>query len=135
MGQTSGKCSGVLDVGFVRVSATYSKEKGGPKAGAVELPQDIETFCSFVSRYYLIWGIIILPLFPKASAILVGTHLLTGLVEYFTKKPKLHPVWFLFYFSLEQLFYQLGVWWGCIKYASFRAVLPRIKINPFFQQI
>ena len=86
--------------------------------------------CSaFVSRYYLIWSIAIIPLFPFVSAILLGMHLLTGLVEYFTKKPRLNPASYFLYFSLEQLSYQLGVWWGCLKHLSFRAVNPRLALR------
>jgi hypothetical protein len=88
--------------------------------------------CAFVSRYYLFWAIAIIPLFPLVSVIMLGMHFLTGWVEYFIKKPHLNPVSFLLYFSLEQLSYQLGVWWGCLKNMSFSSVNPRVawKISP-----
>ncbi|MBW1780849.1 MAG: mycofactocin biosynthesis glycosyltransferase MftF [Deltaproteobacteria bacterium] len=88
--------------------------------------------CAFVSRYYLFWAIVIAPLFPYATIMMMGMHLLAGLVEYFLKEPRLDPVSFLFYFSLEQLSYQLGVWWGCVKHHSFRAVNPTVvwRISP-----
>jgi hypothetical protein len=88
--------------------------------------------CAFVSRYYLFWAIVVMPLFPLATIIITGMHLLAGLVEYFIKKPRLNPVFFLFYFSLEQLSYQLGVWWGCLKNLSFSSVNPRVawRISP-----
>lgn len=88
--------------------------------------------CAFVSRYYLFWAIVVMPLFPLAFIIIIGMHLLAGLVEYFIKKPHLNPVSFFFYFSLEQLSYQLGVWWGCLKNLSFSSVNPRVawKISP-----
>ncbi len=88
--------------------------------------------CAFVSRYYLFWAIVVVPLFPLAFIIIIGMHLLTGLVEYFIKKPRLNPVSFFFYFSLEQLSYQLGVWWGCLKNLSFSSVNPRVvwRISP-----
>jgi len=86
--------------------------------------------CAFVSRYYLIWSILIIPLFPLASMIIMGMHLLTAFMEYFIKKPRLNPLSFLFYFSLEQLTYQSGVWWGCLKNLSFSAVNPRITGSP-----
>lgn len=88
--------------------------------------------CAFVSRYYLFWGIVISPLFPNAIIMMMGMHLLAGLVEHFLKKPHLNPVLFFFYFSLEQLSYQLGVWWGCVKHHSFSSVNPRVawRISP-----
>ncbi|MDY7035636.1 MAG: mycofactocin biosynthesis glycosyltransferase MftF [Thermodesulfobacteriota bacterium] len=82
--------------------------------------------CAFVSRYYLFWSILILPILPTASTIILGMHLLKGIVEYFIKKPRLNLPLFLFYFSLDQLSYQLGVWWGCLKGLYFSPINPRI---------
>ena len=82
--------------------------------------------CAFVSRYYLFSFILILPLVPLASMIILGMHFLTGIVEYFIKKPSLNPLSFLFYFSFEQISYQLGVWWACLKEFIFSPVNPQI---------
>ena len=82
--------------------------------------------CAFVSRYYLIWSALTIPFVPWAATIILGSHLLTALVEYFVKKPPLNLFSFTFYFSLEQLSYQLGVWWGCLKGLSFRVLNPRV---------
>ena len=82
--------------------------------------------CAFVSRYYLIWSIFVIPLSPLAFTIIMGMHLFAGSMEYFIKKPRLNLFSFLFYFSLEQLSYQLGVWWRCLKNLSFNAVNPRV---------
>jgi len=91
--------------------------------------------CAFVSRYYLFWAVVIAPLFPYAMIVMIGMHLVAGFVEYFIRNPRLNSVSFLFYFSLEQLSYQLGVWWGCVKHHSFSAVNPRIiwRISPATQ--
>jgi len=56
-------------------------------------------------------------------------HFLTGLMEFFIKKPRLNIPLFLFYFSLEQLSYQLGVWWGCFKRNFFGPVNPQIVMK------
>jgi mycofactocin system glycosyltransferase len=82
--------------------------------------------CAFISRYYLICVAFFVPLFPWGSTIILLSHLLTGLVEYFVKKPALNLFSFIYYFSLEQLSYQLGVWWGCLKGVSFRVLNPRV---------
>ncbi|MEN8245295.1 MAG: mycofactocin biosynthesis glycosyltransferase MftF [Thermodesulfobacteriota bacterium] len=82
--------------------------------------------CAFFSRYYLIWSFIIFPILPVPAIILAGMHLLNGLVEYALKKPKLDMARFLAFFTMEQLSYQLGVWWQCLKLFSFNAVNPRI---------
>ena len=84
--------------------------------------------CAFFSRYYLIGCIIFIPLLPMAAAVIAGMHLLAGLVEYGLKKPHMNLILFLFFFTLEQLAYQLGVWWECLKTQSFKAVNPQITI-------
>jgi len=89
--------------------------------------------CAFCSRYYLIWSIVLLPILPLPATILAGMHLLTGMVEYDLKKPQLNPAQFLIYFTMEQLSYQLGVWWQCLKMLSFRTVNPRITRPPLRQ--
>ncbi|MFC1886685.1 mycofactocin biosynthesis glycosyltransferase MftF, partial [Thermodesulfobacteriota bacterium] len=66
---------------------------------------------AFVSRYHLIWGFFCIPLLPFVSQVILSLHLLTGSVNYFIKKPSLNPVLYFYYFSLEQLSYQSGVWW------------------------
>ena len=81
---------------------------------------------SFVSRYYLFPSLIILPIAPPVFTAIVMLHLLAGLVDYVIKKPQLNLVSFLYYFSLEQLAYQLGVWWGCFKHICFRPIVPKI---------
>jgi hypothetical protein len=81
---------------------------------------------SFVSRYYLFPFLIILPIVPLVSTIFLMLHLLAGTVDYVIKKPRLNMVSFLFYFSLDQLSYQLGVWWGCFKNICFRPINPTI---------
>jgi len=81
---------------------------------------------AFVSRYYLFPGLVILPIATLVSITIVILHLISGIVDYFIKKAHLNLVSFLFYFSLEQLSYQLGVWWGCVKNICFRPLNPKI---------
>lgn len=85
--------------------------------------------CAFFSRYYLIGALILFPFVPWVSALVMGMHFLTGVVEFFTKKPRLSIPLFLFYFSLEQLSYQLGVWWGCFKRNFFGPVNPQVVMK------
>ena len=82
--------------------------------------------CAFVSRYYLILSIFVIFLSPLAFTIILGIHFFVGIVEYFIKKPRLNLFYFLFYFSFEQLSYQAGVWYSCLKLSSFSAVNPKI---------
>jgi mycofactocin system glycosyltransferase len=82
--------------------------------------------CSFISRYYLIVVPLVMLLSPLSAAVMVGMHLAAGIVEYTVKKPRLNPLSFLVFFTLEQASYQSGVWWACIQQVNFNPVLPRI---------
>ena len=82
--------------------------------------------CAFASRYYLIWAMLFFPVFPTGSIIIFAMHLLVGMVDYIIKKPRLNPFSFLFYFTLDQVSYQSGVWWGCIKQRAFGSVNPKV---------
>jgi mycofactocin system glycosyltransferase len=82
-------------------------------------------FASFhLVRYYLIlvFGLGFLLHFLW---ILGGVALLlTSIVDYRIKKPDLpYPV-FLYFYTLEHLAYQAGVFWGCLKLKHFRAYMP-----------
>ena len=88
--------------------------------------------CAFISRYYLFWAILLGFLAPVGAAIIFGVHLLTGIAEYFIKKPRLRLPSFLLYFTLDQLSYQLGVWWGCLKRLCFSPVNPQIVKKSFY---
>ena len=81
---------------------------------------------SFFSRYYLIWSVALLPLLPVGSGLIASAHFLTAMVEYGLKKPQINPLQFLFYFTMEQLAYQCGVWWQSLKSRSFKAVNPHL---------
>jgi mycofactocin system glycosyltransferase len=91
--------------------------------------------CAFVSRYYLLCAPLLFIVTPAGSAIVLGAHVLTGMGEYFTKRPCLNLGLFLLYFTLDQLSYQLGVWWGCIKGLFFRPVNPRIVRRTSYREI
>jgi mycofactocin system glycosyltransferase len=82
--------------------------------------------CSFVSRYYLIVVPVLVPLSWLTAAVISGMHLIAGMVEFSVKQPRLNPLAFLFFFTLEQVSYQSGVWWACIRGLNFNPVLPRV---------
>lgn len=91
--------------------------------------------CSFVSRYYLFLCLILFPFIPQVSAGIAGMHLLTALTEYYLKKPGINLLAFIGYFSLEQLSYQAGVWWGCFANRCFKPVNPNIVYMKFSGEI
>jgi hypothetical protein len=85
--------------------------------------------CTFISRYYLLWSLPLSFFFPEAGAALMGAHLLSGMGEYMTKRPGLNAFSFFLLFTLEQLSYQAGVWWGCAKTKFFAPVNPRLSMR------
>ncbi len=85
--------------------------------------------CAFTSRYYLIWAIFLVFLLPTASMMILVMHLLVGLVDFIVKKPQLNPFQFLFYFTLDQISYQCGVWRACLKERSFGSVNPKLALS------
>lgn len=87
-------------------------------------------WASFVSRYYLVFVPFLFLLTPTLGAIVLAMHLLTGVGEYCIKKPLLSLPSFILYFTIEQLSYQLGVWWGCFKRFYFGPVVPRVVRKP-----
>jgi len=84
------------------------------------------SLCSFVSRYYLVAVFLIWSVFPSVVAFLLGVHLVVGIVDYWIKKPSLNPAGFLLCFTMEQLSYQAGVWWGCLKRHCYNPLIPHI---------
>jgi mycofactocin system glycosyltransferase len=85
--------------------------------------------CAFVSRYYLIWAAVFCVLAPWAASALFACHLVAGVSEFFVKRPRVNLFAFLALFTLEQLSYQAGVWYGCVRRFFFAPVLPRISMS------
>lgn len=81
--------------------------------------------CTFVSRYYLVLFAILSPSIPWLSAVAVCMHVFSGIVQYRITKPRLNLLSFLAFFSMDQISYQLGVWWGCLRRVYFKPVMPR----------
>lgn len=86
----------------------------------------IYNICAFMSRYYLILGIVCAPLTLMLTLVVVSMHILNGLVEYRLKKARLNFPWFVGFFTLEQISYQAGVWMGCFRHRFFSPVSPKL---------
>jgi len=82
---------------------------------------------SFVSRYYLCWALPASLLFPPVAWGILGAHILTCVVQYLVRKPRLGVPAYIFYFTAEQTAYQLGVWYLCLRTARFGPVNPRLR--------
>jgi len=84
-------------------------------------------WCAFFSRYYLFLAFLSAPIFPVIGFILFINHLLVSVCEYFIKKPRFNFFSFAFFFTIDQLAYQLGSWFGCFRHLSFNPVNPRLS--------
>jgi mycofactocin system glycosyltransferase len=81
--------------------------------------------CQFVSRYYVAVCSLSWPVSPRLSAVALAMHALTGVVQFHMRRPRLNLLSFLAFFSLDQIAYQLGVWWGCCRQGFFKPLIPR----------
>jgi len=84
------------------------------------------SLCSFISRYYLVTVVMFWVVSPTIVVFLLGLHLVAVTVDYCIKKPPLNLPVFLFCHTLDQLSYQSGVWWGCLKLHCYNPLIPRI---------
>lgn len=87
-----------------------------------------------VTRYYLLPVIIVSILIPHAAPPLVGMVTLPVIVEFLQKKPRLSFPVFALFFWMEQLFYQAGVFHGCLKQGSFRLYRVSFVRPTFFKK-
>lgn len=85
--------------------------------------------CAFGSRYYLLPAMAAGFIQPWIAIGFAAGHTVTGLVQYSIHRPRLDPVSFLFFFTLEQASYQAGVWRGCLKRFFWRPVFPRLRFR------
>lgn len=77
-------------------------------------------FGHHLTRYYLMPAMVLAVFVPQLALPLLTLTILPAVVVFFKKKPDLGFPVFLFFFWLEQIFYQSGVFWGCLKQGSFR---------------
>jgi len=78
-----------------------------------------------VIRYYLVPLLVISSLWTPLISVVAGLVLFPAFVESHRKSPRLSFPFFLFFFVVEQVSYQAGVFWGCVKQRTFRSY--RIK--------
>ncbi|MBI5248443.1 MAG: mycofactocin biosynthesis glycosyltransferase MftF [Desulfomonile tiedjei] len=76
--------------------------------------------CSHLVRYYFVLMIPFAFLFPTIIPIVAALVLIPSIAEFFRKKPLLGFPVFLVLYLAEQMSYQAGVFWGCIKQRGFR---------------
>ncbi len=83
-------------------------------------------WCAFYSRYYLITAFLLFPVAPVICLILFINHFIVSLCEFFLKRPSLNIFSYIYFFSIDQLAYQAGAWYGCFRHLAFNPVNPRI---------
>jgi mycofactocin system glycosyltransferase len=79
-------------------------------------------------RYYLILLAAACLVFPSAWRGVAIIILISSLVNYYQKKPKINYISFMVYYLLEHLSYQIGVFAGCVKIKNFRCYSLRLRL-------
>jgi mycofactocin system glycosyltransferase len=127
----------LLLVGDV-IAKDIALRRSGLNPGAVKiLLSSLRSFFSLANfasfhlvRYYLslllLVGIAWHPLWIFCGFALT----LSSTVDYFVKKPCLSYPCYLYFFALESLAYQWGVFFGCLRQRSFRSYVPRFGPLP-----
>jgi mycofactocin system glycosyltransferase len=87
-----------------------------------------------INRYYLLPVIIVSVLLPRVALPLMTLVILPVVFEYFQKKPRLNFLMFALFFWTEQLFYQAGAFWGCLKQGSYRLYRISFSLPPVFKK-
>jgi mycofactocin system glycosyltransferase len=81
---------------------------------------------TYLARYYLIFLIPLSFFYPKMWGFLLFLTLFSGSIDFYIKKPRINLFSFLFFYTLDQLAYQTGVFWGCIVNENFGSYIPGI---------
>ncbi len=81
---------------------------------------------SYLVRYYLILLIPLSFLYPKICGLLLFLVIFSGSVDFSVKKPRINLFSFLFFYTLDQIAYQTGAFWGCVLNKNFGSYIPGI---------
>ncbi|MFW6373001.1 MAG: glycosyltransferase [Thermodesulfobacteriota bacterium] len=87
-------------------------------------------YCTgFVSRHYLLVGVLMLNLLPVPAAVIFLAHLTAGTLDYSSRFPQTKLISFFIFFTMEQLSYQAGLWHGCIQERHFKPLRPQVILR------
>jgi mycofactocin system glycosyltransferase len=81
---------------------------------------------SYLVRYYLIFLIPLSFLYPRMCGLLLVLVIFSGSVDFSVKKPRINLFSFLFFYTLDQIAYQTGAFWGCVVNKNFGSYVPGI---------
>ena len=90
-------------------------------------------FCYYLNfhllRYYLILLLILGIFFPKLLLGILIAFINISVVDYKVKKPNLNYFQFAFFYLLEQIYYQVGVFMGCFQHKYIKSYLVKFKLS------
>lgn len=76
-------------------------------------------------RYYLVPMLLLGFVFHSVWLLGFSLLMFASCVDYSAKRPRLNFPAFFFYYAIDHISYQIGVWAGCLRARSFRSYLPR----------
>ena len=79
---------------------------------------------SYLVRYCLVFLIPLSLVYAKLWVFLLFLLAFSAIVDFLIKQPAIHFFSFLLFYTLDQLAYQTGVFWGCIKKKNFMTYVP-----------
>ena len=79
---------------------------------------------SYLVRYYLVFLIPLSLVYPNLWVFILFLLVFSAIVDFSIKRPAIHFFSFLLFYTLDQLAYQTGVFWGCIKKNNFMPYVP-----------
>jgi mycofactocin system glycosyltransferase len=127
---------GIFLIDFFRKHAKIKKNELGLRSSKVFLAALRSYFSffyltsSYLVRYYLIFLMPLSFLYSNIWAFLLFLLIFSAVVDFSIKRPKINFFSFLFFYTLDQLAYQTGVLWGCIREKNFMSYVPIILQKP-----
>ena len=121
---------GILGVDFWRKATKMRRTGLGLRSSKVFLSV-LRTYFSFsfhtssyLVRYYLIYLIPLSFIYSNLWAFLLFLLVFSAIVDFSIRRPAIHFSTFLFFYTLDQLAYQTGVFWGCLRNKNFMSYVP-----------
>ena len=89
---------------------------------------------AYLVRYYLLFMVPLAFFYPPLWIFLFFLLFFSASVDFSIHRPRINFIFHVLFYTLDQLSYQAGVFWGCLSRKNFASYFPRIiqKASPDF---